>query len=220
VAASGDCGPSMLGLTDADKDNIPASYEATYKDCTEDKFWWFEVKNGVASVKDTDDNNKDSGFTTGASNLRTDFFDKNSDGTQKNKTLSVLHNWDVTVSKSPSQASVDYNLSVDITGYKNNQIDKTWNGALNFTGFYVPAQDNDLNNFDAGTINFDGELKLGDFVVREKITNLTFDDVCAGAKSGSIRFEDGRGNFFEMTYTGCGSGTYTYNSSGSGTFPL
>jgi hypothetical protein len=48
---------------------------------------------------------------------------------------------------------------------------------------------------------------------------LTFDESClAGPKGGSIRFEDGKGNFLEMTYTGCNTGTFSYNSSGTGTF--
>jgi hypothetical protein len=217
--ASGDCGPSIATLTDNDNDDIPASYNATFRDCTEVNALVAQIKNGNVTVTDADDNNPNSGLTSWAKDLRFDLYTVENNQ-PKDKFLSILDNWDVTVNVTSSSASVDYFLSVGITSFKNNQVDKTWQGSLDFTGSYVAAPDNDLNNFDAGTINFDGQLILGNFVSRAKITNLVFDETCKeGPKGGTIRFDDGtRGNFFEITYTSCNKGTFTYNSSGAGTF--
>jgi hypothetical protein len=215
---SGDCGPSVTTLSDQDSDSIPASYNATFKDCTEDKFFFIEVKNGNVTLSDADDTNPKSGLFSKGTDVRFDWYSKENNA-PKDKFVSILSNWDVDVAVTSSAASIDYGLSVELTTFRNNQADKTWQGSLEFTGSYAPLTDNDLNNFDAGTINVDGELTLGDFLVREKIINLTFDESClAGPKGGSIRFEDGKGNFLEMTYTGCNTGTFSYNSSGMGTF--
>jgi hypothetical protein len=55
--------------------------------------------------------------------------------------------------------------------------------------------------------------------LNETLTALTFDESCNGPTSGNIRFDDGaKGNFFELNYTGCNAGTFSYNSSDAGTF--
>jgi hypothetical protein len=212
--ASGNCG--QADFTDADDDSIPASYNSTFQDCTEDKFFWIEVKNGVVVVTDKDDTNPQSGFTSRATNLRIDYFSKNSQGQKDENWGRMVQNWDADVNVSQNQADGRFSLTIDLTDVRKNQ---SWRGSLDVSGSYIPARDNDLNNFDAGTINFQGQLRLGDFALNKIITNLTFNETCqAGPVSGKVRYDDGGENFFEVTYTGCDEGTFTYNSSGAGTF--
>jgi hypothetical protein len=212
--ASGNCG--QASFTDADRDSIPASYNSTFEDCTEDKFFWIEVKNGVIVVSDKDDNNPQSGFTSKATNLRIDYFSKNDVGQKDENWGRMVQNWNANVDVSSTQSSGSFTLTIDLTDVKKNE---NWRGSLDIEGSYVPTDDDDPNNFDAGTINFQGQIQLGDFVLGKTITNLTFDETCeAGPVSGKVRYDDGGQNFFEVTYTGCNKGTFTYNSTGSGTF--
>lgn len=212
--ASGNCG--QASYTDADRDSIPVSYNSTFQDCTEDKFFWIEVKNGKVIVNDKDDNNPQSGFTSKAENLRIDYFSKTNTGQKNENWGRMVQNWDADVNVSSSQADGSFALTIDLTDVKENQ---SWRGSLDISGSYVPAADGDLNNFDAGKINFKGQLQLGDFVINKTITDLVFDETClAGPKGGKIRYDDGGQNFFELTYTGCNTGTFTYNLAGSGTF--
>jgi hypothetical protein len=211
--ASGNCG--QASYTDADKDSVPALYNSTFVDCTENKLIWIEVKNGVVNVADKDDNNPQSGFTSRATNLRVDYFANNS-GQKGENWGRVVQNWDANVDVSATGSRGSFVLKIDLTNVKEN---KSWSGSLDIEGSYVPKADNDLNNFDAGTINFQGQIQLGDFVLGKTITNLTFDETCeAGPVSGKVRYDDGGQNFFEVTYTGCNKGTFSYNSTGSGTF--
>lgn len=211
--ASGNCG--QASFTDADKDSVPASLNSTYQDCTEDKFFWIEVKNGVVKVTDKDDTNPQSGFTSKAENLRIDYFGNNN-GQKGENWGRMVQNWDADVTVSSSQATGSFALTIDLTDVKQN---KSWRGSLDLAGSYVPTDDDDLNNFDAGTINFKGQIQLGDFVLGKTITDLTFNESCqAGPTGGKIRYDDGGQNFFEVTYTGCNAGTFTYNTTGSGSF--
>lgn len=213
---SGDCSVS-LG-TDKDGDKIPVGYSASFKDCTEDKLLFIQVTNGSVNINDTDDNDPKSGFTSKA-NLRFDFYANKGGGNKGNQLFRIVDNWDVTVGVISTSASVDYKFSVALTSFNNGAQDKTWNGLLQFKGSYVPDNDGNLDNFDAGTVNLTGTLVLGDFALNETVTNLKFNSSCtAGPVSGKIRFDDGLGNFLELTYTGCNTGTFTYNASGSGTF--
>jgi len=214
---SGTCSASVF--TDNDKDKIPVGYSATFKDCTEDKLLFIQVTNGSVNINDSNDSDPNSGFTSKASNLSFDFYERAAANTKGKQFFRIVDNWDVTVGVTSTSASVDCKFSLALTSFKNGVQDKTWNGSLDFKGSYVPKNDGNLDNFDAGTINLNGTLVLGDFALNETVTDLKFNASCtAGPVSGKIRFDDGLGNFLELTYTGCNTGTFTYNATGSGTF--
>lgn len=214
---SGTC--SATTFVDSDKDKVPVGYSASFKDCTEDKLLFIQVTNGNLNINDSNDNDPKSGFTSQASNLAFDFYENKGGGTKGQQFFRIVDNWDLTVGVTSTSASVDYKFSVNLTSFKNGVQDKTWNGSLSFTGSYVPDNDGNLDNFDAGTINLAGTLVLGDFAINETVTDLKFNASCAaGPVSGKIRYDDGQGNFLELSYTGCNTGAFTYNATGSGTF--
>lgn len=215
----GTCSVSAPANSDKDQDGIPVNFKASFQDCTEDKLLFIQVTNGNVSINDANDNDPQSGFTSKATDLRFDFYTNKGGGNKGPQLFRMVDNWEVTVGVTSASASVDYQFSVALTRFNNGAADKTWNGSLRFTGSYIPENDGNLDRFDAGTLNLRGTLALGEFVLNETVSDLKFNSSCtAGPIAGKIRFDDGLGNFLELTYTGCNSGTFTYNASGSGSF--
>lgn len=191
----------------------PLASRAFNSSSTEDKLLFIQVTNGSVNINEANDNDPKSGFTSKATNLSFDFYANKGGGTKGNQLFHIVDNWDVTVGVTSTSASVA------LTSFSNGAQDKTWNGSLQFKGSYVPDNDGNLDNFDAGTVNLTGTLVLNDFALNETVTNLKFNSSCtAGAVGGKVRFDDGLGNFLELTYTGCNTGTFTYNASGSGAY--
>jgi hypothetical protein len=213
-------------IADNDKDGIAADVTTSFQDCTVDYLLFFTKKNGTASVKDGNDSDPNSGFTTKATNLKLDYLRKNGSN-PGNPFLTLLSNWDVTVATTASSVNLAYASDFAVSTYQGDSstVDKTWKLGVNVNGSYVAASDGDPDNFDAGTVNLTGRVNYTDdkndlFVFNMTVTSLVFNESCAaGPVSGKVRFDDGtNGNFFEATYTGCNSGNFVYNNTGSGNF--
>jgi hypothetical protein len=214
-------------VADNDEDGIAADVTTSFQDCTVDYLLFFTTKNGSASVKDANDSDPNSGFTTKATNLKLDY--RRRDGPNPgNPFLTLLSNWDVTVSTTANSVSLGYTSDFAVSTYQgdSSNVDKTWKLGVTVNGGYVAASDGDPDNFDAGTVNLNGSVRYTDdkndlYVFNMTATNLVFNENCAaGPVSGKVRFDDGaaNGNFFEATYTGCDDGTFVYNNTGSGNF--
>jgi hypothetical protein len=213
-------------IADNDKDGIAADVTTSFQDCTVDYLLFFTTKNGSVSVKDALDTDANSGFTTKATNLKLDY--RRRDGANPgNPFLTLLSNWDVTVSTTDTSVSLAYASDFAVSTYQGDSstVDKTWKLGVNVNGSYVAASDGNPDNFDAGTVNLTGRVNYTDdkndlYVFNMTATNLAFTESCAaGPVSGKVRFDDGtNNNFLEAEYTACNKGTFTYNNSGSGSF--
>ncbi len=224
TAPTGKCEVSA-NLVDNDKDTVPASLSSNFQDCTIDYFFFYAVKNGTVSVSDADDNNKDSGFSARANAFKIDYKAKTASG-PGNPFLTLLSNWNVDLTTTNTSATVRANFDTSLTTYKpdSSTADKTWKLGLGLNGSYAAAADNDLDNFDAGTVNLNGNVSYTDdkaevYAFNFVASNLVFNESCAaGPASGAVSFDDTKGNTFEAVYTSCNKGNFVYKGTKSGDF--
>jgi hypothetical protein len=223
---SGQCAVSA-NLTDTDKDFIPVSFNASFTDCTVDYVLYFLTKNGTVSVNDTNDNDAKSGFTTKATNLNLTYKKKAAGNAVGNPFLSSNTNWDVALVASSNAYTLNYKFDTALSTYVDGTatVDKTWKLGLGVNGNYTATADGNPDNFDAGVINLNGQISFTDdknevYTLNTTLTGLTYTAACvAGPVSGTVKFDDGTaGNFLQVTYTGCNTGTLTYNAQGSTNF--
>jgi hypothetical protein len=227
IQAGPGCTFSASGnTTDADKDKVPVSLSAAYTNCALDYLAVYAVKNGSASIADDDDNNPKSGFTTKATNLGVTYYTKNGSALG-NPLLGFVNSWDFNLKNVNDNYTVAYKYDATLTTYvkDSSTVDKTFKLGLSANGSYVPTSDGDTDNFNAGTINFAGNITYTNdknevFVLNLTYTNLTFDAACkAGPTGGKVRFDDGtNNNFLEAVYTGCNTGTLQFNATAKTNF--
>jgi hypothetical protein len=225
AAPTGKCEVSA-NLVDNDKDTIPASLSSNFQDCTIDYFFFYAVKNGTVSVNDADDNNKDSGFSARANAFKIDYKAKTFSGEIGNSFLTLLSNWDINLTTTSSSTTLGVRFDTSVTTYKPDSsiADKTWKLGLGLNGNYVAAADNDLDNFDAGTVNLSGNVIYTDdkaevYAFNFAASNLVFNEGCAaGPVSGTVTFDDTKGNTFDAVYTSCNKGNFVYKGTKSGDF--
>ncbi len=213
-------------LADNDNDGIPVSLNTTFADCTVDYLLFYLTKNGSVTANDANDNDPKSGFSTKATNLSL-VYKKRNGSAVGDPFLSSNTNWDVSLTATSSSYTLGYKFDTSLSNYKDGTatVDKTWKMGLNISGNYTATADGNPDNFDAGVINLGGQLNFTDdksetFALNLTITNLTYTAACsAGPVSGTVKFDDGSaGNFLQVSYTGCNTGTLTYNTQGSTNF--
>jgi hypothetical protein len=208
-------------ITDADQDSIPVSFGAAFSNCTLDYVLFFAVKNGTVNISDGNDNDPNSGFSTRASNLSTVYYSKAAGNTLGNPFLGFNHSWDFNLINNAGNYTLAYTYNATLSTYvkNSNTVDKTWKLGLTTGGSYVPAADGNADKFDAGTVNFKGNITYTNDVNEVWTLNVTFDSLTynasckAGPVSGKVRFDDGtNNNFLEAVYTGCNVGTLQFNA--------
>jgi hypothetical protein len=216
-ATSGNCGASGT-LTDADGDKVPASFNYTY-DCTVvfSAAFTFKAK-GTVSAADTNDTDATSGYTANGE-LRYDFIFTNTT-TSEVSSFAFTAKWNAAATIGTSGA---YTVATDQRVIF--QPDTTKNEfSYTLSANYAPDNDGNTQKFDAGTINFDGQVAYTDAnkkLSRFKLvsSDLHFGASCTrGVDRGTVRSEDEsniggtKNNVFELKATACDTWTATYNS--------
>ncbi len=216
-STTGNCGVSGT-VTDADGDKVPASFNYTY-DCTVvfSPSFTFKAK-GTASAADANDTDATSGYTANGE-IRYDFILTNTT-TSEVSSFAFIAKWNAAATISANGA---YKVTTDQRVIF--QPDTTKNEfSYSLTANYTPDNDGNPQKFDAGTINFDGQVaymdankKLSRF--RLGSSDLHFGASCPrGVDRGTVRSEDesningSKNNVFELKATGCDTWTATYNS--------
>jgi hypothetical protein len=216
-AISGNCGPSTTP-TDADGDKVPANFNYTYN-CTVvfSPSFTFKASGAVSSV-DANDNDATSGFTTSGEILYQFIFTNTT--TSEVSSFNFIAKWSGAATIGVSGA---YSISTDQRVIF--QPDTTKNEfSYTMTASYAPDNDGNTQKFDAGTINFDGQVAYTDAnkkLSRFKLasSDLHFGGSCTrGVDRGTVRSEDEsniggtKNNVFELKATACDTWTATYNS--------
>ncbi len=214
-ATTGNCGPSTTP-TDADGDKVPANFSYTYA-CTVTVGAGFTFKaNGAVSSADANDNDATSGYTTNGE-IKYEFIFTNTN-TNEVSSFSFIAKWNAAATIGVN----GYNITTDqrVTF----QPDTTRNEfSYTLSAKYAPDNDGNAQRFDAGTINFDGQVaytdankRLSSFTLSS--TDLHFGGSCPRAVDrGTIQSQDqsniggSKNNVFELTATGCDAWTAKYN---------
>lgn len=216
-ATTGSCGPTTPP-TDADADKVPANFSYTYA-CTVTVGTGFTFKaTGAVSSTDANDTDPTSGYTTdGEIKYEFVFTDTN---TNEVSSFSFIAKWNAAATIGVNGA---YNITTDqrVTF----QPDTTKNEfSYTLSAKYEPDNDGNTLKFDAGTINFDGQVaytdankRLSSFTLTS--TDLHFGNACPrGVDRGTVRSQDQsniggtKNNVFELTATACDTWTAKYNS--------
>jgi hypothetical protein len=215
-ATTGTCGPSTAP-TDADGDKVPADFSYTY-DCKVvfSNAFTFEAK-GVARSLDSNDNDATSGYTTNGE-IRYNFIFTNTDNGQSSS-FSFVVRWNATATFGQDGG---YNISTDQRVIFQPETDRSeFSYTLNAN--YLPDNDGNTQRFDAGIVNFDGQVAYTNArggLSRFKLvsSDLHFGGACPrGVDRGTVRAEDEanlvstKNNVFELTATACDTWTAKYN---------
>lgn len=209
--ATGNCGPTELGA-DADGDGIPANLNYTY-DCTDDEGAYQVRITGSVQVKDANDNDPNSGFTSRAQNLKTEYvFRDPQKGTSTS--VSVTNNWTVTATVAGNTTSLAYDSRFDIlNGFVASNNTATF--ALNFNATFVSDDDGTPDRYDSGTLNLSGRFSATGngktYALNLSATDLHFSAACAfGPDRGQFKLDDGTNNL-SVNYAACNQYAFTYN---------
>jgi hypothetical protein len=204
-----DCGfKTNEGLGDVDMDSVPVNFQRTFVNCSQDKGFYIEVKNGFVHIQDAE-----SGLRSQAKDLVFDFDAKNEDRTIQRQ-LELRDTWDFAVTKSGDSGALAYVLTMVATTFEGGNPTKTSKGTLNLAGVYSALGDGDLNDYDNGIINeAEGVLTLNDEAAfNAVIVDLQFSVNCqATPVSGSLNLDDGADNRLEIIFNGCETLSYLYN---------
>ena len=187
--------------TDADQDGYPASLSYTF-DCSKNGV----TLTGVLEVKDTDDDNPESGFSLKFSNFKLV-------GVKNNVTTTLTFNLESSVANDANgtySANEKYNLGLK-SGSENYGL------AFQSSVSYKPDADSDSDDFDGGTVNFSTNLALTENTTTESFSAIgkdlhlssacTTDDLL---DAGSLEFKSGT-DTLKLEITGCGTGNWTLN---------
>ncbi len=187
--------------TDADQDGYPASLSYSF-DCSKNG----DTLTGKLEVKDSDDNNPESGFSLKFSNFK---LVMTRDGVASTITFNLETVTDNNSNGSYS-ASEKYNL-----GLKSGK--DTY--ALEFSSSlsYKPDGDSDSDDFDNGTVNFSTTLNLTENTAKESFgvtgKNLHLNNACSSddlIDAGTLELTSGK-DVLKLEITGCGTGNWTLN---------
>jgi hypothetical protein len=199
---------------DQDEDSIQATFETTFVECLQDKGSYYEVKNGQISIQDSDDNDAESGFSSRATNLTFEFYERGQEGTQDSKQLTLQDNWDFSLLKEGKTGSLAYVLTMIATDHKGSGA--TTKGRLALAGEYqvlADANGFDRNDYDNAVIkSASGDLVINDNAAFTVTTeNLQFSDTClATPLAGKLTLSDNT-HTFSLEFAGCETVNYSYN---------
>ncbi len=187
--------------TDADQDGYPASLNYTF-DCSKNG----DTLTGKLEIKDSDDNDPESGFSLKFSNFKLVT-------TQDNVTSTISFNLE-TVTNNNSDgsyaASQKFNLGLK-SGSETFALDFSSNLS------YKPDADSDSDDFDGGTVNFSTSLSLTENTTKESFgitgKDLHLSDACSSddlIDAGMLELTSGK-DVLKLEITGCGTGNWTLN---------
>jgi hypothetical protein len=214
LQAGTNCIPSSP--VDNDGDGIPKSFNYTF-DCS----YSYEGQSGSISgtviLKDTDDNNENSGYEMQLINLTIIYTDSALGygiglRTNANTKVSLATNGKYTVSQSLKFEGIEYKNNALTT------VEYSTSGNLEFTPI---ANASKLQRFAAGTLKFKNSFNFRVDSPSEKYSSsleiisnaMQVDQSGCGSSnmvnSGNVQFTDGK-NTLTWTITGCGTGTWDY----------
>jgi hypothetical protein len=208
------CGTNQA--LDNDGDGIPNNFNYTF-DCSTTYGNYAASLTGNVSIKDSDDNNENSGYEMRFTDLTFLYTD-----TSKNYLIGLRTNSNTVVKTgSNGKYSVTQTFKFEGIEYKQNNLTYlkyTTNGVLE----YMPiANATNFNRFSRGTLNFNVKFTFEVDSPNEKYTselsmianNMQVDQNSCGSNamvnSGTVQIKDGK-NTLTWTITGCGNGTWNY----------
>ena len=217
-AVTGTCGPSIPPV-DADGDKLIVNFSYTY-DCTVtfSPSFKFTAK-GSLRTNDSNDNDANSGYTTDGE-IRYAFVFTNTN-TNESSTFDFIVKWNATASNAQNGT---FKVATDQRVIFLPDTDKSEFSYV-LTAAYTPDNDGNTQRFDAGSVQFDGQVaftnakkQLSRFRLATT-TDLHFGPACTrGLDRGAVRAEDEsnllgtKNNVFTLTVTSCDTWVATYNS--------
>jgi hypothetical protein len=187
--------------TDADEDGYPASLNYTF-DCSKNG----DTLTGKLEVKDSDDNDPESGFSLKFSNFKLVM-------TRDGVTSTITFNLETLTNNNSNgsySASEKYNLGLK-SGKDTYALD------FSSTLSYKPDSDSDSDDFDTGNVNFSTSLSLTENAAKESFgitgKDLHLSDACSSddlIDAGTLELTSGKDKLL-LEITGCGTGNWTLN---------
>jgi hypothetical protein len=187
--------------TDADEDGYPASLSYTF-DCSKNG----DSLTGKLEIKDSDDNNPESGFSLKFSNFKLVL-------TREGITSTITFNLETVTNNNSNgsyAASEKYNL-----GLKSGKDTYALDFSSNLS--YKPDGDSDTDDFDTGNVNFSTSLSLTENASKESFgitgKDLHLSNACSSddlIDAGTLELTSGK-DVLKLEITGCGTGNWTLN---------
>ncbi len=202
ACTGGSLSTPISNSTDADGDGIPVEVLAVFANCGLGSGASNPVLNGAIYIKDGNDSNANSSYgiiidltiSTGSSSLKLGLgVDYSAPATPTG-----AHGFNFVVLLKSVEAGVtsEVGVSFNSTFQPTSGTNPYGNGTLNFTGTYSETEGSTSYGF-----NLTG-------------TNLGINTSCDDFNAGTLRVADTNSSFL-ITYTGCGTGTYSGDTTGT-----